>query len=164
MKQILFATMLCVFAIVGCKRDAEPATPAEPATTTVPAAAAEAKPAAEALPTDVISEADNSSAPAGFDVKAFAGTFGGDDIALELEADGSYTLSGWALGGTDDEPASSDGTWTVEENGKRIRLDPNSKDEDDWLFAVNSNDELQALDGDGKPPANAPAGSLTRVK
>ncbi len=160
MKQILIAAVLCAFVLANtaCKRDVETAAPAEPATAAAPAAAADAKPAAEALPTDVISEVDNSSAPAGFDVKAFAGSFGGDDIALELKADGSYALSGDAL------PAPSAGTWTVEESGKRIRLDPDSKGEDDWLFAVNSNDELQALDDDGKPPANAPAGSLARVK
>lgn len=86
-----------------------------------------------------------SETTAALDVKTFAGNFGGDDIALVLNADGSYVLSGAAVS------APIDGSWGFEENGKRIRLNPNSKSEEDWLYGVTSNDELQALDSAGNP-------------
>lgn len=155
----LLAAVLCAstLAVAACGRDAG-TTASAPDESAPPAVASAAKPVADALPTDVISEVDHGSAPDGFDVRAFAGTFGGDDVSLELKADGGYALRGAAL------PAPGDGTWTVEEGGKRIRLDPDSKDEEDRLFSVVSNDELQPLDDDGQPPADAPAGTLTRVE
>lgn len=160
MKHSLIAIALCslFLSVAACKR--EPAgTPAAAAPETAAAPTADAAAAVDAAHhTDVISEVDHATAPAGIDVKALAGHFSGDDIALELKADGSFALSGGAVA------APIDGTWTAEDNGKRIRLDPNSKSEKDWLLAVNSNDELQALDSEGKVPGNAPAGSLKRVK
>ncbi|WP_226468736.1 hypothetical protein [Luteimonas panaciterrae] len=161
MKHSLIAIALCslLLSVAACKR--EPAeTPAAAAPDTATAApTADAAAAVDAAhDTDVISEVDHATTPAGIDVKAFAGHFSGDDIALELKADGNFALSGGAVA------APIDGTWTAEDNGKRIRLDPNSKSEKDWLLAVNSNDELQALDDEGKVPKNAPAGSLKRVK
>lgn len=158
MKHSLIAIALCslLLSVAACKRESAE-TPAATAPETAPTADAAAAVDA-AHHTDVISEVDHATTPAGIDIKAFAGHFSGDDIALELKADGNFALSGGAVA------APIDGTWTAEENGKRIRLDPNSKTEKDWLVAVNSNDELQALDSEGKVPENAPAGSLKRVK
>lgn len=161
MKHSLIAIALCslLLSVTACKREQPAETPAAAAPETAAAPTADAAAAVDAAHhTDVVSEVDHATAPAGIDVKAFAGHFSGDDIALELKADGSFALSGGAVA------TPIDGTWTAEDNGKRIRLDPNSKSEKDWLLAVNSNDELQALDDAGKVPENAPAGSLKRVK
>lgn len=156
MKRFLIVTILyaLLLSMTACKRDA--AAPA-PVTESAPETTAAATPAEDAHSTDSSSEVDHTSAPADIDMNAFAGNFSGDDIALELNADGSYTLSGAAVS------APIDGTWTVEEEGKRIRLDPNSKSEEDWLFGVTSNDALQALDSAGNPPSNG-AGELTRAE
>lgn len=154
MKRLIIATITLLLSMAACKRDAAaPAAVYDPAPETT-AAATLAEDAHSAV---LISEADHASAPAYLDMNAFAGNFNGDDIALELNADGSYTLSGAAVS------APIDGTWTVEENGKRIRLDPNSKSEEDWLFGVTSNDALQVLDSAGNPPSNG-AGELTRAE
>ncbi|QCW28710.1 copper resistance protein NlpE [Lysobacter enzymogenes] len=99
------------------------------------------------------------AAPAAFDAAAFAGTFSGTlpcadcsgiDTKLELKADGSYALSE-SYQGKKDGNFKGDGTWTAEENGKRVRLDPNSKSDDDRLFEIASKDEIRMLDTEGKP-------------
>ena len=88
-----------------------------------------------------------------------AGTFAGTlpcadcpgiDTRLELAADGTYTItesyqerSAPALKG--------DGTWTVEDDSRRLRLDPNSKSDNDRLFSILSQDEIRQLDLEGKP-------------
>jgi copper homeostasis protein (lipoprotein) len=164
---LLTAAIASTLALAACKPSSDTAAPADAAT---PAETAAAEPAADTH-TDVISEVDNSPAPEGLDVRAFAGSFKGTlpcadcpgiDSTLELKADGSYALhdvyqeSGNA---TND----GTGTWTVEEAGKRIRLDPNSKDDQDRLYAVASNNELQMLDADGKAPASGLDYSLRRV-
>lgn len=157
----LFASTL---VLAACKPSSDTVAPAE---STAPAATA--APAADAH-TDVISEVDNSPAPEGLDVRSFAGSFKGTlpcadcpgiDSAIELKADGTYALHEVyqeSKGASRD----GDGTWTVEDNGKRIRLDPNSKNEVDRLYAVVSNDELQMLDGEGKPPSSGLDYSLHR--
>ena len=92
-----------------------------------------------------------------FDIKGFAGTFTGTlpcadcpgiDTQLVLNADGTYKLHEVYQG----KPGNfdGDGTWTAEEDGKRIRLDPNSKSEQDRLFAVTSKDEIESLELEDK--------------
>ena len=137
-RKLLLLAAASPLAIAACKPQA-PADPAAPAAP-VEQAAAPAEPA----PATVESAPASSAGEVPFDVKGFAGTFSGGDTTLALNADGTYTLSG-----------SVDGTWTAEENGKRIRLDPNSKSEQDRLFAVTSNDQLDALGADGQPAAVA---------
>ena len=44
-----------------------------------------------------------------------------------------------------------EGTWTVEDGGKRVLLDPNSKSEQDRSYQIVSNDEIRLLGQDGKP-------------
>ena len=165
--RILF-TALCAaaLALTGCKPSADNA--AAPADTAPAATAAE--PAADDHATDVLREVDNSPAPEGLDVRAFAGSFKGTlpcadcpgiDSTIELKGDGSYATHD--VYQERDASFDSTGTWTVEEAGKRIRLDPNSKDDQDRLYAVVSNNELQMLDADGNAPASGLDYSLRRV-
>jgi uncharacterized lipoprotein NlpE involved in copper resistance len=151
----LFALALCAcaLALAACKPSSDTTAPAgadAPIATAAPATADEAR-------TDVLREVDHSPAPEGLDVRAFAGSFKGTlpcadcpgiDSTLELKGDGSYATHD--VYQERDARFDSTGTWTVEEAGKRIRLDPDSKDEVDRLYEVASNDELRMLDGDGK--------------
>ena len=110
----------------------------------------------------VVSEVDHNSpasaAPA-FDVKAFAGTYGGTlpcadcpgiDTSIAFAPEGGYSLSETYLEKGDGSFVSK-GTWTVREDGKTLLLDPDSKDQDDRWFVVASATELRALDREGKP-------------
>ncbi len=164
----LITATFCVvaLALAGCKpsgSDAAPANAAPAETAAVPAAG-------EGGPTDVLKEVDNSPAPEGLDVRAFAGSFNGTlpcadcpgiDSTIELKGDGSYAVHD--VYQERDARFDTTGTWTVEEAGKRIRLDPNSKDEQDRLYEVVSNDELRMLDGDGKAIESGLDYSLRRV-
>ena len=94
-----------------------------------------------------------------FDAKAFAGTFTGTlpcadcpgiDTQLVLSADGTYTITE-SYQERSAPTLKGDGTWTAEENNQRLRLDPNSKSDNDRLFAILSNDEIRQLDMEGKP-------------
>jgi copper homeostasis protein (lipoprotein) len=111
----------------------------------------------------------SSAADVPFDVKGFAGTFSGTlpcadcpgiDTTISLKPDGTYTVHEAYQG----KPNSfdGDGTWTAEENGQRLRLDPNSKNEQDRLFAVKSSDEIESLDAEGKPIATEIPHALKR--
>ena len=156
-RKLLLALVATTLVVAACKPQA-PAAPAPEATATTEAAPATPAPVAvESAPA-----ADAAEVP--FDVKGFAGTFSGTlpcadcpgiDTTLELKPDGTYALHETYR----DKPGKfdRDGTWTAEENGKRIRLDPNSKSEEDRLFAVKSNDEIESLDAEGKPlPTQTP--------
>lgn len=161
-RKLLLAVMASTLAIAACKPQA-PAEPATPATDTAPVAAAEPAPVAAE------SAGASSVAEVPFDVKGFAGTFSGTlpcadcpgiDTTITLKPDGTYAVHEVYQG----KPGSfdSDGTWTAEENGQRVRLDPNSKSEQDRVFAVKSNDEIESLDIEGKPIATATPHSLRR--
>ncbi len=166
--RILITATLCAVALVlaGCKPAGNDAAPADSA----PAETAVAPAGGEGGPTDVLKEVDNSPAPEGLDVRAFAGSFNGTlpcadcpgiDSTIELKGDGSYAVHD--VYQERDARFDTTGTWTVEEAGKRIRLDPNSKDEQDRLYEVVSNDELRMLDGDGKAIESGLDYSLRRV-
>jgi copper homeostasis protein (lipoprotein) len=149
-------TTTCLVALVvlaGCKRetadtpDVGPADEPQPVATTP----AEAAPATEPAP----------APETALDTRAFAGNFSGTlpcadcpgiDTALELRADGSFVLTE-TYRERKVEPRMLDGTWTAEENGSRIRLDPNSKSEQDRLYAVTSRDQITQLGSDGTPQA-----------
>jgi hypothetical protein len=139
MKQKLLAlacASLATIVIAGCKPQA-PVEPAAPA----PTVAEPAGPAAATAPAPT-ADAAAKSAPA-LDQKGFAGTFSGDNATVKLNPDGTFALNG--------PKASFDGTWTAEENGERVRLDPNSKAEPDRVYAVVGSDEIRALAADGSP-------------
>ena len=139
---------LVVAALSACKPQAPAETAAPPAQPE--AAAAPASPAADARP---------SAQGAPFDAKAFAGMFTGTlpcadcpgiDTRLVLAADGTYTITESYQERSAPE-IKGDGTWTVEENNQRLRLDPNRKSDNDRLFAILSQDEIRQLDLEGKP-------------
>lgn len=160
-RKLLLAVMASTLAIAACKPQA-PAEPATPAADTAPAAA-------EPVPVAAESARATSAADVPFDVKGFAGTFSGTlpcadcpgiDTTVTLKPDGTYAVHEVYQG----KPGSfdGDGTWTAEENGKRVRLDPISKSEQDRVFVVKSNDEIESLDAEGKPLATATPHSLKR--
>lgn len=156
-KPLLTLACLGVFAVTACKPQP-----------TVPAA--EVPAAAEATPAAAAPSAEASSDARDFDVRAFAGTFSGPlpcascpgiDTTLELDADGSYAIT--EVYQDEDGPAiEADGTWTVEAGNRQVRLDPNSKSEQDRLFAISSNDQLTQLDLEGQPIDSALDYSLDR--
>lgn len=146
-RKLLALACLATLALSACNK------PAEPAPAPAPADAPKAAEPAAPTPAPVA-----AAEPTAADAAAFAGTFSGTvpcadcsgiDTTLELKADGSYALSETYQdkGGS---PAKGDGTWTAEENGKRVRLDPNSKSDDDRLFEVVNKDEIRMLDQEGK--------------
>lgn len=141
-RPLLLLTLLAILAATACK-------PQAPVTT---APAAQANTAAEAPgPAAVESAPSTSPADLPFDTKGFAGTFATADTKVILNADGTYKLTGAVQG---------DGTWTAEEGGKRIRLDPNSKTEEDRVYSVVSHDQIDQVDATGA--AVTPAQSFMR--
>lgn len=152
--KLLVVSMLGValFA-VGCKREA-PEPPVDPAIDNT--AAVDAIAVIEQSPADSI-----TATSMGFDSKSFAGKFGGTDATVELNADGNFVLVETSQGAADG-PNSIDGTWTVESDGKQLRLDPSSKEEADRVFAIVSNDEIRLLAEDGSSAGSGPAYSLKR--
>ncbi|MDH7452493.1 copper resistance protein NlpE [Luteimonas composti] len=121
---------------------------------------------AEAALADPMLEGSDASAvvrhdpqdPQGFDRKAFAGRFAGIlpcadcpgiEMRLEIASEGTFALRQTYQ--ARDTTTSLTGTWTVDEAGKRLLLDPDSKDEADRVFEIVSRDELRALDASGRP-------------
>ncbi len=96
---------------------------------------------------------------AAFDAKAFAGTFEGAlpcadcpgiDGRLVLAADGSFELTDTYR----ERPGSEHvlrGSWSLEPDGRSIRLDPGSKQARDRLYAIEGDDALVPLGADGNP-------------
>lgn len=158
-KHSLALACFAVFAVAACKP--EPAEPAADATI-----AAETAPVAVEVASDESLSSDN----AGFDMKGFAGTFSGTlpcascpgiDTTLVLKPDGTYEITE-TYQGENGAPATMDGTWTVEAGDAQIRLDPNSKSEQDRLFAISSQQQITQLDVEGKPAASGLDYSLDR--
>ncbi|MEI2454966.1 copper resistance protein NlpE [Lysobacter firmicutimachus] len=150
-KHLLALACLAALSLSACKKpdEAAPAAEAPQAAEAAPAPA----PAAPAEPT-LVAEAPK----AGFDAAAFAGTFSGTlpcadcsgiDTKIDLKADGSYTVDE-TYQGKKDGAFKGDGHWAAEEDGKRLRLDPNSKSDQDRVYEVVSNDEIRLLDQEGK--------------
>ncbi|GAB3353130.1 copper resistance protein NlpE [Lysobacter tyrosinilyticus] len=155
-KLLLLAAALSTLTIAACK----PQAPAEPAADTTPA---------EPAPVAVESAPATTPAEVPFDIKGFAGTFSGTlpcadcpgiDTKITLKPDGTYTLHEAYQGKKNS--VDGDGTWTAEENGQRLRLDPNSKSENDRLFGVKSKDEIETLDAEGKAIATTNPHALKR--
>ncbi len=154
---------LVALTVAGCRRETPDETVA-----TAPPPAAEVAPATAPAPAspDVVTVVENTAADAitndskGFDAKAFAGSFDGVDATLTLNADGNFILAGRRQqAGT-----TIDGTWTAEQDGKRIRLDPNSKSEPDRVYGIASNDLLTPLSSDGRPTADGTDHGLRRSR
>lgn len=158
-QQLLALACLATLAIAGCK----PQAPAEPAET----------PADSAVQTSAATVATPVVEPpktAMFDARTFAGTFSGTlpcascpgiDTELELAADGAFQLDETYRDEKDGQ-RKVDGTWTAEANDQHIRLDPNSKSEDDRLYEIVSHEEIRVLGKDGKAPESTLNYSLKR--
>jgi len=142
--RLIPAALLATLTIAACgsadqETDRSVATAADAAGTTAPPRAADP----ELLPPDAPRSSDEA---AGFDMKGFAGTFAGTlpcascpgiDTILVLAADGTYQLTEAYL--EDPGPSvATDGTWSVEDEDSRIRLDPAGKQAEDRLLAIES--------------------------
>ena len=147
-KQSLALACLAALALSACNKPAD--APTAPADAPKAAEAAPAAPAPEPIPAEV--------PKTGFDVAAFAGSFSGTlpcadcagiDTKVEFKSDGTYAIEE-TYQGKKDGNAKGDGHFAAEEDGKRLRLDPNSKSDQDRLYEVVSNDEIRLLDQDGK--------------
>lgn len=138
------------------------------------AAEAAAAPAAPAAPVNAVTEIVDHASPAGdvngFDIKAFAGTYGGIlpcadcpgiDSTIAFTPEGTYTLSE-TYQDADKSSFLSKGTWSVRGDGKAVLLDPEDKDEYDRSFSIVSPTELRALDRQGKPLDGTQEFSLKR--
>lgn len=146
-KLLVGSIALISIAFVACNRE----TPA-------PSAPVAAEPVARIASDVVPPEAT------GFHGKALAGKFTGTlpcadcpgiDETLDLKPDGSFSLTDAYR----DRPQGTQtlaGNWTTEDNDKRIRLIPDTKAEQDRLYAIASHDEVAALGRDGKQ-ADGPA-------
>lgn len=154
MKHSLPAAVIATLLLAGCNRpaeteasaaDAEPAPAAQEQVATPVSPDDMARPPAG--PTDAIAEIDHA-APGGdaaFDARVFAGTFAAEGTSLAIAADGTYTLTVHAESAGAD--LTSDGTWTVQGDGRELLLDPEDKSEPDRLYRIASNDRLRAEDG-----------------
>lgn len=146
---LTFALAATLATTAGCKPDE--------------AAEAAAAPAVAAAPVNAVTEVVDQGSPAGdvkgFDIKAFAGTYGGTlpcadcpgiDTTIAFTPEGGYTLSE-AYQDADKSSFLSKGTWSLRGDGKAVLLDPEDKDEYDRSFSIVSPTELRALDQQGKP-------------
>jgi copper homeostasis protein (lipoprotein) len=151
------ALLIALFA-TGCRQDsaaeAETATDAETRAATDAAAdptSAETAPAPAALPpppppapepgTDaavIEDRATPTDAAPSFDAKAFAGRYSAGDTVLEIDAGGMFSLTG--------KDGTISGTWTLQPDGRKVTLDPDSKSEQDRTLEVISADSVK-LDG-----------------
>lgn len=164
---LVASAALLVVSIAGCNR--------HPATPTVPAASATPAPEAVNVATqpEQVDMANAGVEPnaAGFAGKDIAGSFKGSlpcadcpgiDESLDLKPDGSFSLTD-AYRDRPQGTRTIAGSWTLEANGTRIHLDPNTKGEQDRFFAMASRDRLDVAGADGKAIAGAPAASLART-
>lgn len=164
-RKLLVAMLVAMsVAVVACKRETPAAPEAVAPETAAPAAVAAPVPQADMARAGVQPNA------AGFSSKAFAGVFIGTlpcadcpgiEETLELKPDGSFAL----LDVYKERPQGARtvaGSWTTEDNDKRIRLDPNTKAEQDRLYAITSDDEITPLGADGKPARSGLDYSLRR--
>lgn len=160
---LALAALAC--ALAACRPDPEPSP--EPAPEPVAAAPASTAALAGTDATAVVHHAPQD--PAGFDRKAFAGAFAGTlpcadcpgiDTSVRIDDDGTFRLTEtWRDRDTRTETA---GTWTVDADGTRLQLDPDSKEAADRWFEIVSRDEIRMLDTNGEAIAGTPNTSLRR--
>ena len=152
------ALLPLALALAACKPAAEPAS-APTAKAEAPAAPVESGSVAGTDATAVVNH--DRPDPAGFDRKAFAGAFAGTvpcadcpgiETHLAIDADGTFKLDETYQ--DRDTGNRTTGTWTVDADGKRLLLDPDTKDAADRRFEIVSKDEIRMLDVDGNPIAS----------
>ncbi len=148
-RSLITLTCLASLALAACSQ--QPADPGSGAVLTESPAES-----VQAVATDVITSGERGDSD--FDQRGFAGTFTGTlpcadcpgiDVTLVLEGDGTYNTAHvyrerpdgtWAI----------DGHWSVEADNSVIRLDPNSKTEEDQLYAIDSSERIVMLDTQGE--------------
>jgi copper homeostasis protein (lipoprotein) len=140
MRRSFLFVLLPLTLLAACNRANEGADIAPAAATiAAPATVAPALPATVEQPVataDSVAPGEHTT----FDAKAFAGSFSDEHMSVVFTADGAYTLSSHAAD-------ASKGTWTLEPDGRHLRLDPESKGEDDRVYELVDNDQLRAANG-----------------
>jgi hypothetical protein len=139
----------------ACSRPAQPPEAAAPAA--APAAAQPPVAATESGTGTTMAHPGVQPADTTADARALTGTYSGTlpcadcpgiDETRVLTADGGFVLTDTYR----ERPGSANvvqGSWSLEEGGKRIRLDPGSKEASDKFSEVDG-DGLRLLDADGK--------------
>ncbi len=159
MKRIVLA-VAAALVLSACKKE-QPVQAETPTAAPAQAAAPVADPALAAAANPVVD----------FDMRAFAGEFAGTlpcadcagiDTKISLANDGTYALEE-TYRGKSAAPFRGDGTWTAEDNGHRLRLDPNSKSEEDRLFEVLGKNDMRLMGKDGNAIQSAQNYGLKRV-
>lgn len=160
-RNLIALACIATLALAACSRE-----PAGPSTDT---AANETR--AEATQSAALDVIPTGEGPAStFDQREFAGSFTGTlpcadcpgmDVTLVLEPDGTYRTT-HVYQERPDGSWSIDGHWSVESNDSVIRLDPNSKTEEDQLYGIESSGRIVMLDADGKKPDSGLDYGLTR--
>jgi copper homeostasis protein (lipoprotein) len=159
-KLVVAGIALTVLTLSGCKQGPEPSTETAAPAVATPEPAPTVDPALAAAAT-----------PSDFDMRSFAGSFSGTlpcadcpgtDTRIELAGDGNYLLEE-TYQGKQGGNVKGDGTWTAEEGGTRLRLDPNNKSADDRLFEIVNDNEIRLLGKDGKAIASQSDYRLKRI-
>lgn len=156
---LLICTTLTALLLAACQR--HPPEPAVEATDE----AAEAASEAAAPVAEPIQPIDTKALPGSFAGTLPCASCPGIDTRLELAADGTFQLNERYLDEAEGDFSLS-GTWTVEgepAEGERLRLDPDSKSDDDRLYRLLSLDELRRLDAEGQDIDSALDYSLRRT-
>lgn len=152
------AALLLALALAACDRPPtdDDSAPPQPTAAAEPGAAVAAPVAATET---TMATAGVQGGNAAFDAKAFAGTFEGAlpcadcpgiDERLVLSADGSFELTDTYR----ERPGAAQvlrGSWSLEPDGRSVRLDPGSKQASDRLYAIEGDDGLVPLGADGEP-------------
>jgi copper homeostasis protein (lipoprotein) len=144
MRASLLVALLPLSLLAACHRTEDTASVAPAATVAAPATV-EAAPAATVAAPVGISESAAPGEHTMFDAKAFAGDFADAGTQVNFTADGTYTMTAHAESAKAD--LATDGTWTLEPDHHHVRLDPNSKAEQDRVYEIVSMDELHADNG-----------------
>jgi copper homeostasis protein (lipoprotein) len=144
MRPSLLLALLPLALLAACNRTNESANVAPAASVAAPATM-EAAPATTVAAPVGVSESPAPGEHTMFDAKAFAGDFADAGTKVTFNADGMYTMTAHAESANAD--VTTDGTWTLEPDHRHVRLDPNSKAEQDRVFEIVSMDELHADSG-----------------
>lgn len=151
-------TALLLPVLAGLLAACQPSGPVADKADAAPSEAAATSPSATEG-TDAIAVVHHDRGdPAGFDRKAFAGAFAGVlpcadcpgiEVQLQIEADGRFSLRETYQ--ERDTAVDTRGTWNVDDAGRQLLLDPDTKEDADRHFAIVSRDELRMLDTGGQP-------------
>lgn len=138
--------LLLVSVLAACQRES-----AEPTTTPEAEPASAAAPAAPA-PTPGVAPVQAPAADPAMPPSpglSLVGEFAGGDTRLSVRTDGGFVLT--------QGPERVEGSWSVEEDGRVLRLDPNTKAQSDRVFEAVSADELRPRGGQGAALKRQPA-------